>query len=161
MALIRVRGIAMTSSPDQSSLTRAVAGGFLAELVRAASSPQPADQALAGSHRVLLRGEAGSGKSTLVQWLAVTAARQELTPQMEYLYDRIPFVLPLRTLTRHGEQLPDPQSFLAAVGCPIRESSRTAGRTGSFPPGAAWSWSTASTRFRTGSGSGPGAGCAS
>lgn len=120
MALIRVRGIAMTSSPDQSSLTRAVAGGFLAELVRAASSPQPADQALAGSHRVLLRGEAGSGKSTLVQWLAVTAARQELTPQMEYLYDRIPFVLPLRTLTRHGEQLPDPQSFLAAVGCPIR-----------------------------------------
>ncbi|MFD9355444.1 NACHT domain-containing protein [Streptomyces sp. NPDC060031] len=89
------------------------------EFVHAEFAPLTADQALAGSHRVLLRGEAGSGKSTLVQWLAVTAARQELTPQMEYLYDRVPFVLPLRTLTRHGERLPLPQDFLAAVGCPL------------------------------------------
>ncbi|MEU9105220.1 NACHT domain-containing protein [Streptomyces xanthophaeus] len=78
-----------------------------------------ADQALGGSHRVLLRGEAGSGKSTLVQWLAVTAAGQDLAPQMEYLYDRIPFVLPLRTLTRHGERLPAPKDFLSAAGCPL------------------------------------------
>lgn len=82
-------------------------------------APQAADQALAGSTRVLLRGEAGSGKTTLVQWLAVTAARQDLTPQTEYLDDRIPFVLPLRTLTRHGERLPAPADFLAASGCPL------------------------------------------
>lgn len=94
--------------------------GEIIARARLAPGPRPADRALAGSRRVLLRGEAGSGKSTLVQWLAVTAARQELTPQTEYLYDRVPFVLPLRTLTRHGEQLPDPQGFLAAVGCPIR-----------------------------------------
>ncbi|MGW6855661.1 NACHT domain-containing protein [Streptomyces xanthophaeus] len=78
-----------------------------------------ADQALGASRRVLLRGEAGSGKSTLVQWLAVTAAGQDLAPQMEYLYDRIPFVLPLRTLTRHGERLPAPKDFLSAAGCPL------------------------------------------
>ncbi|HET6858150.1 MAG TPA: NACHT domain-containing protein [Streptomyces sp.] len=79
----------------------------------------PADQALSTHERVLLRGEAGSGKTTLVQWLAVSAARQELDERMAYLHDRVPFVLPLRTLTRHGERLPAPKDFLTAVGCPL------------------------------------------
>ncbi|GFE15925.1 hypothetical protein Sgleb_39720 [Streptomyces glebosus] len=38
-------------------------------------APVPADQALAGRDRVLLRGVAGSGKSTLVQWLAVSCTK--------------------------------------------------------------------------------------
>ncbi len=41
----------------------------------AAPVPAPADQALAGRDRVLLRGVAGSGKSTLVQWLAVSCTK--------------------------------------------------------------------------------------
>ncbi|WP_329228900.1 NACHT domain-containing protein [Streptomyces canus] len=82
-------------------------------------TPQPADRALATSHRVLLRGEAGSGKTTLVQWLAVTAARQDLPDGADYLYDRVPFVLPLRTLTRNGRELPSPKRFLAATSCPL------------------------------------------
>lgn len=90
-----------------------------AQLIRDPLATQPADQALAASHRVLLRGEAGSGKTTLVQWLAVAAASQDLPDRMEYLYDRIPFVLPLRTLTRHGERLPAPTHFLSATGCPL------------------------------------------
>ncbi|MCX5375312.1 NACHT domain-containing NTPase [Streptomyces sp. NBC_00091] len=98
---------------DRSTLAQLLAGAF---------APQPADQALAGSHRVLLRGEAGSGKTTLVQWLAVSAARQDLSPQMAYLEDRIPFVLPLRTLTRHGERLPEPRDFLTAAGCMLSGS---------------------------------------
>ncbi|MFE3524292.1 NACHT domain-containing protein [Streptomyces sp. NPDC059161] len=84
--------------------------------------PMPADQALAERERVLLRGEAGSGKTTLVQWLAVCAARHDPTApdgRMAYLRDRIPFVLPLRTLTRHGERLPAPKDFLLAVGSPL------------------------------------------
>ena len=59
--------------------------------------PMPADQALADRERVLLRGEAGSGKTTLVQWLAVCAARMgagDHDGRMTYLRDRIPFVLP-------------------------------------------------------------------
>ncbi|WP_051855147.1 NACHT domain-containing protein [Streptomyces sp. NRRL B-1347] len=83
------------------------------------AEPHPADQALATHDRVLLRGEAGSGKTTLVQWLAVSAARQDLDERMAYLYDRVPYVLPLRTLTRHGERLPAPRDFLAAVGSPL------------------------------------------
>ncbi|MFD5446597.1 NACHT domain-containing protein [Streptomyces sp. NPDC127100] len=69
----------------------------------------PADAALDKEPRVLLRGDAGSGKTTLVQWLAVTAAREGT---------RIPFVLPLRTLIRTGP-LPAPSAFLGAVGCPL------------------------------------------
>ncbi|MDB1086669.1 NACHT domain-containing protein [Streptomyces sp. ACA25] len=82
-------------------------------------APQPAERALAGRERVLLRGVAGSGKTTLVQWLAVTTARQELGEGMQHLRGRVPFVLPLRTLTRSGKELPAPAAFLTAVGCPL------------------------------------------
>ncbi|MFE9606043.1 NACHT domain-containing protein [Streptomyces hokutonensis] len=68
----------------------------------------PAAEALSTHDRVLLRGDAGSGKTTLVQWLAVTAAGDG---------DRIPYVLPLRTLLRTG-QLPSPAAFLTSTTCP-------------------------------------------
>ncbi|CAM5693054.1 NACHT domain-containing protein OS=Streptomyces alboniger OX=132473 GN=CP975_19830 PE=4 SV=1 [Streptomyces alboniger] len=87
--------------------------------------PIPADQALATHDRVLLRGEAGSGKTTLVQWLAVNATHGAMAASpdtMAYLDDRVPYVLPLRTLTRHGERLPAPADFLASVGCPLAGS---------------------------------------
>ncbi|AKN69683.1 ATP-binding protein [Streptomyces sp. PBH53] len=77
------------------------------------SSPSPvhlpAEQALRDHDRVLLRGDAGSGKTTLIQWLAVTAARDGT---------QIPYVLPLRTLVRRPA-LPTPADFLPAVGCPL------------------------------------------
>ncbi|MEV4944111.1 NACHT domain-containing protein [Streptomyces sp. NPDC053755] len=78
-----------------------------------------ADLALARHDKVLLRGLAGSGKTTLVQWLTVSAATDNRAEGMEYLHDRVPFVLPLRTLTRHGERLPAPDRFLSAAGCPL------------------------------------------
>ncbi len=84
------------------------------------STPLPADQALTHHDRVLLRGVAGSGKTTLVQWLAVSAATgEDLAERMAYLQDRIPFVLPLRTLPTHGERAPGPDRFLAATGSPL------------------------------------------
>ncbi|MEV5958431.1 NACHT domain-containing protein [Streptomyces sp. NPDC051987] len=70
----------------------------------------PADGALRAQDRVLLRGDAGSGKTTLVQWLAVTAAREGT---------HIPYVLPLRTLIRAAGAFPAPAAFLTAVGCPL------------------------------------------
>ncbi|SDK41896.1 NACHT domain-containing protein [Streptomyces indicus] len=84
------------------------------------SAAQPADRALSGRSRILLRGNAGSGKTTLVQWLAVTTARQDrLTGDLAHLIGRVPFVLPLRTLTRKGADLPPPADFLRAVGSPL------------------------------------------
>ncbi|MFF0089369.1 NACHT domain-containing protein [Streptomyces canus] len=81
--------------------------------------PLPADRALASRDRVLLRGVAGSGKTTLVQWLAVAAAGGRTGGDLAYLDRRVPFVLPLRHLTRGGARLPLPEGFLTAVGCPI------------------------------------------
>ncbi|MER7183083.1 NACHT domain-containing protein [Streptomyces hyaluromycini] len=69
----------------------------------------PAEEAMRGNDRVLLRGDAGSGKTTLVQWLAVSAAHSG---------ERIAYVLPLRTLIRAGA-LPAPAAFLTAVSCPL------------------------------------------
>ncbi|MFF6776500.1 NACHT domain-containing protein [Streptomyces sp. NPDC012637] len=78
-----------------------------------------ADLALAQHDRILLRGLAGSGKTTLVQWLTVSAATGQQAEGMAYLHGRVPFVLPLRTLTRHGERLPAAAHFLSSAGCPL------------------------------------------
>lgn len=91
----------------------------------ALAAPQPVDRALAGHDRVLLRGLAGSGKTTLVQWLAVTTARQDVSGGLvTQLLGRVPFVLPMRTLTRgrRERELPAPDAFLTAVGCLIADA---------------------------------------
>ncbi|MCX4665376.1 NACHT domain-containing protein [Streptomyces sp. NBC_01381] len=69
-----------------------------------------ADRALEGHERVLLRGDAGSGKTTLVQWLAVAAAREGA---------RVPFVLPVRRFAREG--FPAPDDFLHAIRHPLAD----------------------------------------
>ncbi|MEU4169047.1 NACHT domain-containing protein [Streptomyces sp. NPDC026665] len=94
--------------PPEDERTATAEGVLLA----AAGAPLPAEQALAEQDLVLLRGVAGSGKTTLVQWLAVTAARGERG-------DRVPFVLPLRTLVRRPDGLPAPDAFLSAVRIPF------------------------------------------
>jgi hypothetical protein len=68
------------------------------------------DQALAGCDRLVLRGPAGSGKSTLVQWLALNAARQSFGSDLADLNRCVPFVLRLR-------------SFNTPEGLPCRRTS--------------------------------------
>lgn len=77
-------------------------------------TPLRAEQALASADRVLLRGPAGSGKSTLVQWLALNAARQADGPWSTC----VPFVLRLRSFTS-SDSLPLPEDFLRASGVPL------------------------------------------
>ncbi|MEU9503504.1 NACHT domain-containing protein [Streptomyces sp. NPDC048196] len=133
---LTIYGIDLTHSPDRwpldaayMSLAATPAAGRGPETTApweedgahpaGAPAPLPADQALAGRDRVLLRGVAGSGKSTLVQWLAVSCTKAPGETPLPHLYGRIPFVLPLRTLTRNGAPLPTPDRFLTAVGCPL------------------------------------------
>ncbi|MBQ1099118.1 NACHT domain-containing protein [Streptomyces sp. b94] len=117
---ITIYGIDLRDSPDRWPLEVAYlsleATGTEERAALPGEHPEPertvrlsAEDALLTHDRVLLRGDAGSGKTTLVQWLAVTAARSG---------DRIPYVLPLRTLIRAGV-LPAPAAFLTAVGCPL------------------------------------------
>ncbi|MFD9906951.1 NACHT domain-containing protein [Streptomyces sp. NPDC059063] len=80
----------------------------------------PVEAALAGHDRVLLRGVAGTGKTTLVQWLALITAQQDRVPgHLPQLLGRVPFVLPLRTLARDDTELPMPDGFLEWIGCPL------------------------------------------
>ncbi|MGW2628413.1 NACHT domain-containing protein [Streptomyces chattanoogensis] len=130
---LTIYGIDLAHSPDRWPLDSAYlslgATGRLREIVATDSEapwgdlaprpPQRADQALADFDRVLLRGVAGSGKSTLIQWLAVSCTKDPTDTPLPHLYGRIPFVLPLRTLTRSGAALPTPDHFLSAVGCPV------------------------------------------
>ncbi|MFJ7207206.1 NACHT domain-containing protein [Streptomyces sp. NPDC098789] len=83
------------------------------------------ETALGGSGRVLLRGPAGSGKSTLVQWLALNSARRSFGPELRELDSYVPFVLRLRSFTQR-DALPMPEEFLRACGIPLH---------GEAPPG--------------------------
>ncbi|MFD3665577.1 NACHT domain-containing protein [Streptomyces sp. NPDC058659] len=129
---LTIYGIDLHDSPDRWPLDVAylsleatgdggTADGAADGLLPPPHAPVPlrADLALARHDKVLLRGLAGAGKTTLVQWLTTSATAKEPTDGMGYLYGRVPFVLPLRTLTRHGERLPSPDRFLAAAGCPL------------------------------------------
>lgn len=77
-----------------------------------------AEQALAAADRLVLRGPAGSGKSTLVQWLALNAARRTFTGEMADWNRCVPFVLRLRAFTQ-ADALPLPDEFLRAGGVPL------------------------------------------
>ncbi|MGH4033279.1 NACHT domain-containing protein [Actinomycetota bacterium Odt1-20B] len=89
-------------------------------------APVAAERILAMQEQVLLRGVAGSGKTTLIQWLAVKAADRTYEHGLTHLIGRVPFVLPMRRIVRPASELPIPGDFLRAVSCPI---------AGEQPPG--------------------------
>ncbi|MFB7271145.1 NACHT domain-containing protein [Streptomyces sp. NPDC056244] len=117
---LSIFGLDLSGSPETWRLDTAYLSLDAAgDATNAVPTLLSADHVLAGRNRVLLRGVAGSGKTTLVQWLAVSTAQKSLDEHLLYLYGLVPFVLPLRTLTRGGATLPAPDEFLSAVDCPI------------------------------------------
>ncbi|MFJ8841713.1 NACHT domain-containing protein [Streptomyces cyaneofuscatus] len=80
------------------------------------------EQALGERDRLLLRGPAGSGKSTLVQWLALNAARQTFGNELADWNRYVPFVLRLRAFTAR-DALPAPEDFLRSAGVPLHGSA--------------------------------------
>ncbi|MEU8754160.1 NACHT domain-containing protein [Streptomyces chartreusis] len=75
------------------------------------------EAALGGSKRVLLRGEAGSGKTTLMQWLAVAAARGAFSGPLGGWNGLVPALVKLRRYA--GRQLPSPEALLDGVAGPL------------------------------------------
>ncbi|MER5421837.1 NACHT domain-containing protein [Streptosporangium roseum] len=71
------------------------------------------ESALGDSRRVLIRGEAGTGKSTLLRWLSVTAARGGFSGDLAGWNGSVPFVIKLRS--HPSGLLPGPEDFLADV----------------------------------------------
>ncbi|MFF0725096.1 NACHT domain-containing protein [Streptomyces sp. NPDC004134] len=84
------------------------------------------DQLLADKSRILLRGQAGAGKSTLIQWLAVGAATGSFAEELSALNHRVPFVLRLRKMSRQGILQPRPSQFLEVDDC-LRADSQPDG----------------------------------
>ncbi|MEU5401192.1 NACHT domain-containing protein [Streptomyces sp. NPDC005963] len=76
--------------------------------------PQQIEELLGTRSRVLLRGDAGAGKTTLIWWLAAHAAAGTLDERLAELNGLVPFVVPLRTLRAQGDGFPSP-SQLAGV----------------------------------------------
>ncbi|WOX10287.1 NACHT domain-containing protein [Streptomyces sp. N50] len=79
------------------------------------------DALLKGKQRILLRGQAGSGKSTLIQWIATKSVAGALEGSLSSLNGRIPFVLRLRAMFRLDKLRPNPSEFLHIGSIPIAD----------------------------------------
>ncbi|WP_416348961.1 NACHT domain-containing protein [Microbispora triticiradicis] len=75
------------------------------------------EQALRESRRTLIRGEAGSGKTTLISWLAINAARSSFGTALQELNGSVPFIIKLRSFV--GKSLPRPEMFINEVAGPM------------------------------------------
>jgi hypothetical protein len=78
----------------------------------------PVSAVLAGVYRLFVRGEAGCGKTTLLQWIAVTAAHQGFPSELDDWNALVPFFIPLRRYAQ-AAAFPPPERFLEAVGSMI------------------------------------------
>lgn len=80
---------------------------------------QRVEELLARGRRIFIRGEAGLGKTTLLQWIAVRSARRDFPEPLTAWNDTVPFLVPLR---RYADRdLPAPERFLDEVGRHIAE----------------------------------------
>ena len=71
------------------------------------------ERALASQTKVLVVGDAGSGKTTILKWLAVTAARGDFEDPLTEWNDCVPFLVSLR---RYPDgNLPEPGRFIDEV----------------------------------------------
>jgi hypothetical protein len=82
------------------------------------------ESCLARSTRLLVRGTAGSGKSTLMQWLAVRAAEGAFPDELSHWNRLIPFWVPLRRFAERD--LPTPEEFPRIVS-PMHHGEMPAG----------------------------------
>ena len=71
------------------------------------------ETALGRSRLTLIRGEAGSGKSTVLRWLAIAAARGSFSGDLAHLKGYTPFLVKLRSYA--DGRLPRPEELLENV----------------------------------------------
>ncbi|MGW6455287.1 NACHT domain-containing protein [Streptomyces sp. NPDC055078] len=86
------------------------------------TAPRRIEDLLASRRRVLLRGDAGAGKTTLVWWLAAHAAAGTLDERLSALNGKVPFVVPLRSLRAQGAGFPAPARLPAVSRLVVDEA---------------------------------------
>lgn len=68
---------------------------------------------LESAWRMVIVGGAGSGKTSLMRWLAVRASRRDMPRSLRRLNEAVPFFVRLRSSTEHG--LPGPDQAAAMI----------------------------------------------
>jgi len=112
---------------------------------------------LAECPRLLIDGRAGGGKTTILQWIAVRAARRDFSGPSAGLNGHVRVLHPLREYA--GQQLPQPEQFLDRVA-PLLAPEGVTGPAGSCSAAGRLSWPTGSMRSPKGSGARSSNGCA-
>ena len=96
---------------DQSEIDTTL---FSAELSdRSLSDSNSLEHVLGRTRRLVVRGDAGLGKSTLLQWIAVRAAHQDFPSHLASWNNCVPFFIRLRE--RVGKAFPMPEEFPGLV----------------------------------------------
>jgi NACHT domain len=72
----------------------------------------PVQEALVGRNRLLLKGEAGSGKTTLMQWLAVRSASMDFPQSLAAWSRLVPVYIRLRDHAKDDGDFPAPEAML-------------------------------------------------
>lgn len=80
---------------------------------RASHGELRCEDALSCTNRLFLRGGAGTGKTTLLQWIAVRAANREFPALLSGWNSAVPFLIRLRHYV--GRELPAPEAFISEV----------------------------------------------
>ncbi|WP_406336191.1 NACHT domain-containing protein [Streptomyces sp. NBC_00203] len=93
--------------------------------VEAISKSARVETILEGKRRILLRGHAGSGKSTLMQWIAIKSISGSLSEELSALNNRVPFMLRLRAMYRLDNLRPSPDQFLEIGNIPVANEQPT------------------------------------
>ena len=88
----------------------------LVELILDSSSDgsESLDNVLAKERRVMIEGLAGSGKSTILQWMAVKAAQKDFPTSMSAWNGLVPFFIRLRQTRKDGFPAPERWPYLEA-----------------------------------------------
>jgi predicted NACHT family NTPase len=68
-------------------------------------------QVFSNGTRFVIRGEAGAGKTTLMHWLAVRAAKKDFSQILSHWNNLIPFVIHLREYSNLEDAFPMPEQF--------------------------------------------------
>jgi len=85
-------------SPDESLLR----GKQLSLFPQQNFQKRSIEELLSKKRRLVIRGDAGAGKTSLMQWLAVHTARQDFKPPFQNWNSRVPFFIRLRHWVDNG-----------------------------------------------------------
>ena len=113
MAYITLSVMREAGEEEEEELARFGQGKFGRPTAKPKQLLSRVDGALCDCRRVVIRGGAGAGKSTLMQWLAVKAAKQSFEGKLADWNSKIPFFIRLRNLV--GGQFPTPEKFPVMV----------------------------------------------